>query len=76
MADENEFQERFARYLKVALAEREMTVEELADRVDSNPRTVRRWLRGEALPHMATYLKVFTVLGRPRVLNLASLVPG
>ena len=74
--EDSQIQSRYSRGLAVAMSHRSLTPAQLAARVGATERSVQRWLKGQALPHLATSMRVFVTLGRPPELNLASLVPA
>jgi ribosome-binding protein aMBF1 (putative translation factor) len=76
MLNLDDFPSRYGRYLRIAMDERKVTADDLAARLGTSERTVRRWLAGECLPRLEVALAIFDTLGRPPVLNLASLVPA
>ena len=76
MVNFDDLPQRYGRSLAIAMANRNMTAAQLAEKVGTVERSVQRWTTGEAMPHFVTAMRVFVTLGRPPELNLATLVPG
>lgn len=49
---------KFAENLRLALAENEMTQQDLADQIGTTQQTVSRWLKGINEPDLATLLQI------------------
>ncbi len=48
------------------ITERSMTIQEFADRLEVNRRTVYNWVNGFSTPHISLFPRIRSVLGFPR----------